>query len=74
MGIENQNYSQSSKMAWTRVRPEIRHPKCGISLFSDNAQYYQPEQNGTYGAQYGAPQYSRHEPKYVPQPYDLDIY
>jgi hypothetical protein len=29
----------------------------------DNAQYYQPQQQGPYGAQYGAPQYGHYAPQ-----------
>jgi hypothetical protein len=33
------------------------------AYFSDNAQYYQPQHQGAYGAQYGAPQYGHYAPQ-----------
>ena len=42
------------------------YPHSGVdryAYFVDNAQYYQPQQQGPYGAQYGAPQYGHYAPQ-----------
>jgi hypothetical protein len=41
-------------------------PRSGVdryAYFVDNAPYYQPQQQGPYGAQYGAPQYGHYAPQ-----------
>jgi hypothetical protein len=54
MGKEkySQQYSECSRPGVDRY-----------AYFVDNAQYYQPQQQGPYGAQYGAPQYGHYAPQ-----------